>query len=166
MYIGPDSDSTGIYGYKNSVEIFHLNNEGGSIAGWNIGQSDIYSKNGQMHISSAGSIYAQDSNGKRIWELNEDGSAKFACGNVVFDANGNAQFTGKITSSSGSIAGWSLDANALWSGNKSDTTNSFTTSGITIGSKGLRSTKWRLETDGSGALAESNVVWNSKGKLR
>ena len=258
VYIGPDSDSTGIYGYKNSVEIFHLNNEGGSIGGWNIGQSNIYSKNGQMYISSAGSIYAQDSNGKHIWELNEDGSAKFACGNVVFDADGNAQFTGKITSSSGSIAGWSItsnqihsgnlvldkkaqtigivrsgvytstdqngnqeteslksitraggvgfyyssdtdwgligcvantawqttdasisfklgssnsiagwgfDGDALWSGTKNNTANSFTTTGITIGSTGLRSTKWRFEKDGSGALAENNIVWDSKGNI-
>ena len=258
VYIGPDSDSTGIYGYKNSVEIFHLNNKGGSIGGWNIEQSDIYSKNGQMYISSTGSIYAQDSNGKHIWELNEDGSAKFACGNVVFDANGNAQFTGKITSSSGSIggwtitsnqihsdnlvlnkkeqvigiirsgvcistdqngnqeieslnsithaggvgfyyssdtdwgligrvantawqttdasiafklgssnsiAGWSFDEDALWFGTKNNTVNNFTTAGITIGSTGLRSTKWRFEKDGSGALAGGNLVWDKNGNL-
>lgn len=252
VYIGPDSDSTGIYGYKNGVEIFHLNNDGGMIGGWIINEQSICSTDGLLNIQSNGSIITKDSNGDRIWEINSNGSAAFAKGNVQFFADGSAEFAGKITSTEGSIAGWTMLANqifkdnlyldasdkaigiardfyltnvatnekqflngvmtcggvamyytsdtnwglvgygageyggnkaqktfqlgstnkiaewqfdneALWSGVKNDTSEAYTTTGITMGATGLRSTQWRFEADGSGALAGGNIAWNTDG---
>lgn len=257
VYIGPDTDSTGIYGYKNSVEIFHLNNDGGMIGGWTINQDGIYSKDGLLSILGEGSIKAVDSDGSTVWEARSDGYASFAKEAIKLYADGNAEFSGKITSSSGSIGGWnitenqisknnlyldtktnavgvarhikttatdsngngeadvlseikswggvaiyytsdsdwgligygantdtsktgeevftlgpsnkiaawSFDNDALWSGTKNNTANAYTSSGITIGSNGLRSTKWRFEADGSGALAGGNLYWDENGSL-
>lgn len=257
VYIGPDTDSTGIYGYKNSVEIFHLNNDGGMIGGWTINQDGIYSKDGLLSILGEGSIKAVDSDGKTVWEARSDGYASFAKEAIRLYADGNAEFSGKITSSSGNIGGWSItknqisknnlyldtkanaigvarhiettttdsngngeadvlseikswggvaiyytsdsdwgligrgantdtsktgeevftlgplnkiaawsfDNDALWSGAKNNTANAYTSSGITIGLNGLRSTKWRFEANGSGALAGGNLYWDTNGSL-
>lgn len=113
VYIGPDEDSTGIYGYKDSVEIFHINNSGGMIGGWDINGSGIYSQDGLLKILSEGSIEAQNSAGDVVWQIKSDGTAQFALGNVKFDANGSASFKGSITSSSGSIGGWNITANQI-----------------------------------------------------
>ena len=257
VYIGPDTDSTGIYGYKNSVEIFHLNNDGGMIGGWSIDNFGICSKDNNLRILSNGTIKATNSEGDTIWKISSDGNASFAFENVRFYSNGDAEFTGQITSSSGSIGGWnvtesqisknnlyldtktnaigvarsiktttddsngngeadvlseikswggvaiyytsdsdwgligrgantdtsktgeevftlgpsnkiaawSFDNDALWSGTKNNTANAYTSSGITIGSNGLRSTKWRFEANGSGALAGGNLYWDANGNL-
>lgn len=109
VYIGPDSDSTGIYGYKDSVEIFHLNNTGGSIGGWDISNGGIYSTDGLLNILSDGTIKAIDSTTKNtVWEIRSNGYASFAKGSVKLYANGNAEFSGKITASDGAIAGWTI----------------------------------------------------------
>lgn len=109
VYIGPsENDSCGLYGYKDSIEIFHLDETGGKIGGWDLSQDGLYSSNGKLRILSDGSIRAVNDEFDTIWEVCADGSASFALGNVKFYANGNAEFKGKITSSEGNIAGWTI----------------------------------------------------------
>lgn len=109
VYIGPsENDSCGLYGYKDSIEIFHLDETGGKIGGWDLSQDGLYSSNGKLRILSDGSIRAVNDEFDTIWEVCADGSASFALGNVKFYANGNAAFKGKITSSEGNIAGWTI----------------------------------------------------------
>lgn len=67
----------------------------------------------------------------------------------------------------GKIGGWSLDADSIFRGTKNNTTGGFTAASgsITIGSNGIRSLKWRFESTGAGAIAGSNVVWDSAGNI-
>lgn len=117
VYIGPDSDSTGIYGYKDSVEIFHLSNEGGMIGGWTLNSDGIYSKDGLMSILSEGAIKAVSDTGRILWNIKSDGSATFSQGNVMFGSDGHAEFTGKIIASDGSIGGWTIGQTRIYKDN-------------------------------------------------
>lgn len=114
VYIGPDTESTGVYGYLNSEEIFHLNGTGGMIGGWVIDSYGIRSKNGNLQILSNGEIRAINDEGDSIWRITEGGEASFAMENVRFFANGDAEFTGKITSKEGQIGGWTIEEGCLY----------------------------------------------------
>ena len=114
VYIGPDTESTGVYGYLNSEEIFHLNGTGGMIGGWVIDSYGIRSKNGNLQILSNGEIRAINDEGDSIWRIAENGEASFAMGNVRFFAKGDAEFTGKITSKEGQIGGWTIEEGRLY----------------------------------------------------
>ena len=243
VYIGPSEDNgAGIYGYKDNKEIFHIDQTGGKIGGWDITSGGIQCEDGTLSIKSEGAISAQ-SEGIIHWSLNKDGSASFANGNVTMDVEGNASFKGTIETSGGSIAGWIIGADSIYNGtiginslkkfiaianvasvqdigNQLDwvkeyggvamycisntnygligyknnekvfsagsdnfiagwnfnekaifsgiqTNSGFTTKSgdITISSNGIRGFKWRLEKDGSGALAGDNITWDKDGNM-
>lgn len=243
VYIGPsENNGAGIYGYKDNKEIFHIDQTGGKIGGWDITSSGIQCEDGTLSIKSEGTISAQ-SEGIIHWSLNKDGSASFANGNVTMDVEGNASFKGTIETSGGSIAGWIIGADSIYNGtiginslkkfiaianvasvqdigNQLDwvkeyggvamycisntnygligyknnekvfsagsdnfiagwnfnekaifsgiqTNSGFTTKSgdITISSNGIRGFKWRLEKDGSGALAGDNITWDKDGNM-
>ena len=116
VYIGPSEDNgAGIYGYKDNKEIFHIDQTGGKIGGWDITSSGIQCEDGTLSIKSEGSISAQ-SEGIVHWSLNKDGSASFANGNVTMDVEGNASFKGTIETSGGSIAGWTIGVDSIYNG--------------------------------------------------
>ena len=242
VYIGPsENNGAGIYGYKDNKEIFHIDQTGGKIGGWDITSGGIQCEDGTLSIKSEGTISAQ-SEGIIHWSLNKDGSASFANGNVTMDVEGNASFKGTIETSGGSIAGWIIGADSIYNGtiginslkkfiaianvasvqdigNQLDwvkeyggvamycisntnygligyknnekvfsagsdnfiagwnfnekaifsgiqTNSGFTTKSgdITISSNGIRF-KWRLEKDGSGALAGDNITWDKDGNM-
>lgn len=243
VYIGPSEDNgAGIYGYKDNKEIFHIDQTGGEIGGWDITSGGIQCEDGTLSIKSEGAISAQ-SEGIIHWSLNKDGSASFANGNVTMDVEGNASFKGTIETSGGSIAGWTIGVDSIYNGtiginslkkfiaianvtsvqdtgNQLDwvkeyggvamyyisnadygligyknnekvfsagsdnfiagwnfnekaifsgiqTNSGFTTKSgdITISSNGIRGFKWRLEKDGSGALAGDNITWDKDGNM-
>lgn len=77
----------------------------------------------------------------------------------VSNTNGN---------SSGYICGWTFSQNGLYCGEASDlAADSFTSSeeSIFIGKSGLRGYAWRIEPDGSGAVAKGNFRWDNTGRL-
>ena len=114
VYIGPDSDNgAGIYGYKKGEDIFHINENGGHIGGWDINNGGIQTQDGTLKILSEGSIISSDKDGNVIWGLYKSGEATFANGNVVFYADGSAEFAGTIVSSSGVIGGWHIGNSVL-----------------------------------------------------
>lgn len=243
VYIGPsENNGAGIYGYKDNKEIFHIDQTGGKIGGWDITSGGIQCEDGTLSIKSEGAISAQ-SEGIIHWSLNKDGSASFANGNVTMDVEGNASFKGTIETSGGSIAGWTIGVDSIYNGtiginslkkfiaianvasvqdigNQLDwvkeyggvamycisntnygligyknnekvfsagsdnfiagwnfnekaifsgiqTNSGFTTKSgdITISSNGIRGFKWRLEKDGSGALAGDNITWDKDGNM-
>ena len=243
VYIGPsENNGAGIYGYKDNKEIFHIDQTGGKIGGWDITSGGIQCEDGTLSIKSEGTISDQ-SEGIIHWSLNKDGSASFANGNVTMDVEGNASFKGTIETSGGSIAGWIIGADSIYNGtiginslkkfiaianvasvqdigNQLDwvkeyggvamycisntnygligyknnekvfsagsdnfiagwnfnekaifsgiqTNSGFTTKSgdITISSNGIRGFKWRLEKDGSGALAGDNITWDKDGNM-
>ncbi len=111
IYIGPDSqfgNSAGIYGYKEGQEIFHLNESGGLIGGWEIENGGIQTSDGTLKILAEGTIEAIDSDQNILWAIYKSGEATFAKGNVTFSADGSASFKGSITSSDGTIGGWTI----------------------------------------------------------
>ena len=119
VYIGPDllasgENGNGIYGYLKNKEIFHLNGDGGMIGGWNIDSYGISSREGRLQILSNGVIRAVNAEGDPIWSVGENGEASFAMENVRFYANGDAEFTGKITSKEGSIGGWTIEEGRIY----------------------------------------------------
>ena len=116
VYIGPSEDNgAGIYGYKDNKEIFHIDQTGGEIGGWDITSGGIQCEDGTLSIKSEGAISAQ-SEGIIHWSLNKDGSASFANGNVTMDVEGNASFKGTIETSGGSIAGWTIGVDSIYNG--------------------------------------------------
>lgn len=121
VYIGPDilksgENSAGIYGYLKDKEIFHINADGGFIGGWTFNQAGLQSGNGVVNILAEGTIFAQNPKSTTpYWGIYADGHAIFANGNVKFQADGSAEFAGKITSASGTIGGWTITQHQLYS---------------------------------------------------
>jgi len=114
VYIGPDSDNgAGIYGYKQGEDIFHINEHGGLIGGWEIAKGGIQTSDGTLKILSEGSIISSDADGNVIWGLYKSGNATFAKGNVKFHADGSAEFAGTIKASDGVIGGWHIGEGVL-----------------------------------------------------
>lgn len=247
VYIGPDllasgENSVGIYGYLKSKEIFHINADGGLIGGWTFNEGGLQSSNGVVNILSEGSVFAQDPKTTiPYWGLYADGHAIFANGNVKFQADGSAEFAGKITSTEGKIGGWSIlknqlynnrvflhavdgyigidaspvlsldpsgnrifpdspeggvkmwfsstvdfgfagwksgnkvfqlgsvnfiagwnfDDTSFWSGVKNDAIGAYTTSGITIGTNGLRGIKWCIDSNGDVSFMGGKIIFTS-----
>lgn len=108
-YLGPgfDGEGNGIFGYKDGLSIFKITETGASIGGWQIENGGIQTSDGKIKILSEGTIESTD-NGVVSWSLNKNGSATFAKGNVSFESNGNAWFTGSVTAVAGRIGGWDI----------------------------------------------------------
>ena len=116
VYIGPafdDNANNGIYGYKNDELIFQINQNGGVIGGWVFAEDGLQTSDVCLKILAEGAIIAAPE-GQVAWSLNKDGSATFASGNVHFYADGSADFSGKITSSSGKIGGWHIGQHSIY----------------------------------------------------
>lgn len=113
VYIGPDAASAGIYGYKEGEDIFHINENGGNIGGWEIDTKGIQSSDRLFKILSEGTIKVEDNSGEIIWAIQKGGDAIFSKGKVRLNGDGSAYFEGNITSISGNIGGWSLGENLL-----------------------------------------------------
>lgn len=121
VYIGPSSTLTGklspgIYGYKASKEIFHLNETGGTIGGWSIENGGIQTEDGRLKILSEGTIEARNAKQDVMWSIDKYGNATFAKGNVTLKADGSATFIGKIQSAEGNIGHWNIGENTLSNG--------------------------------------------------
>lgn len=99
----------------------------GKIANWNINSTSIYKENG-WKSSMAGSAYFGN-NGLSItdkfWVDSRGnasasnititgGSINISNGNFIADSNGNVTMKGKITSSSGNIAGWEITSDSFY----------------------------------------------------
>lgn len=145
VYIGGGENHPylpGIYGFKGcapegfaqgnlgSTEIFHLNETGGMIGGWEISNTGLIKENpvGRLEILSEGTIrYVNILDATTpFWELKNDGSGSFASGHITWDTSGNATFDGKIKAQSGEIGGWTIGDHSLYnSAILLDSANSF-----------------------------------------
>lgn len=116
VYIGPDSDNgAGVYGYNEGKDIFHLNEYGGLIGGWDINNGGIQTSDGKLKILSEGSIVSSDEEANLVWGIYKSGEATFAKGNVQLHADGSAYFKGEISAALGLIGGWKITDNHLYS---------------------------------------------------
>ena len=145
VYIGGGDKHSylpGIYGFKGctpeafaqgnlgSTEIFHLNETGGMIGGWEISNTGLIKENsaGRLEILSEGTIrYVNILDATTpFWELKSDGSGSFASGHITWKTDGSATFDGKITAKEGKIGGWSIGAHSLYNSSiLLDSSNSF-----------------------------------------
>lgn len=120
VYIGPDDTNTaGIYGYKEGKDVFHINAKGAMLGGWNVLSDCITTsnENGTISLGADGNIFYRTNKNELIWSLSQDGSATFAKGNVMLNSDGSAVFTGSIKASSGNVGGWTIDENVLYNTN-------------------------------------------------
>lgn len=126
VYLGQLSTTeAGIYGFDDGNRIFFIDKTGAEIGGWSITSVGLQSPTGRMHILSAGSIKSAYGD-TTYWEIRENGSASFAQGNVLLNADGSASFTGSITAASGAIGGWNIGSDRLTSMNIAmNTTNRY-----------------------------------------
>lgn len=120
VYIGPDDTNTaGIYGYKEGKDVFHVNAKGAMLGGWNVLSDCITTsnENGIIRLGADGNIFYRTNKNELVWSLFQDGSATFAKGNVMLNSDGSAVFTGSIKASSGNVGGWTIDENVLYNTN-------------------------------------------------
>ena len=120
VYIGPDDTNTaGIYGYKEGKDVFHINAKGAMLGGWNVLSNCITTsnENGTISLGADGNLFYRTNKNELVWSLFQDGSATFAKGNVVLNSDGSAVFTGSIKASSGNVGGWTIGENVLYNTN-------------------------------------------------
>lgn len=99
----------------------------GNIANWNINSTSIYKGDG-WKSSTSGSAYFGD-NGLSITDkflvdssgnvstsniVITGGSINISNGNFIADSKGNVEMKGKVTSSSGNIAGWEITSDSFY----------------------------------------------------
>lgn len=120
VYIGPDDTNTaGIYGYKEGKDVFHVNAKGAMLGGWNVLSDCITTsnENGTIRLGADGNIFYRTNKNELVWSLFQDGSATFAKGNVMLNSDGSAVFTGSIKAFSGNVGGWTIGENVLYNTN-------------------------------------------------
>ena len=164
VYIGPNGNGAGVYGYKEGIDIFHINEREGKIAGWVIDTNKICTEDLKLSINAEGSIIAQNEYAEVLWGIYKSGKAIFSKNNVRFLEDGSAYFKGEIESASGKIANWTIKEDAIYMGQFSDTGTTASPEDITIGKTGLRGYSWYLNSNGDGALGHGCISWNSKGQ--
>lgn len=132
VYIGPNTNpsSGGIYAFKDcpesafgnfhAYEIFHLDENGGAIGGWDITHKgickQIEAEDGilnSLEMLSEGTLRYGVQN-HWLWAFNKDGSGLLAGGKISWNTDGDAVFDGKIISTSGKIGGWDIGRSALY----------------------------------------------------
>jgi len=65
------------------------------------------------------------------------------------------------------IAGWAFDNDTIYMGAKNNSSGAYTSASgaISIGSNGIRGFKWRLDSNGAGAVAGGNISWDASGNV-
>ena len=165
-----------------------LSSSEGVIGHWNIGEQALYSEAVCLDpINNYIGIKALDNTrSAQTPEYDTDATVHYtnvmAYGGVYMYCQDSAHYglvgylpqidsaTRKVFSigSENMIAGWNFDESAIWVGSKTTTAGEYTNTpdSITIGLDGLRSFQWRLENNGSGALAGGKIEWDEDGTLR
>jgi hypothetical protein len=149
-----------------------IKSKDGQIGGWTINDNNLYST--QIGINSSGKYIAIANiasipmyNG--YWDGNHFAWVK-AYGGVAMYYSQSSDFgfvayksSSKVFSagSVNMIAGWNFDHNSLWSGNKNNTIGAFTTSGITIGSNGIRGIKWYIDSNGDISFMNGQIKFTA-----
>lgn len=136
-----------------------IKSKDGQIGGWTINDNNLYST--QIGINSSGKyiaianissipLYNGNWDGDHFaWVRSHGGVAMYYSqssdfGFVAYNGSSNVFSAGSVNM----IAGWNFDKDSIWSGTKNNTLGAVTTSGITIGSNGIRGIKWYIDSNG------------------
>lgn len=168
-YIDTDGEISFVNG------LIHFTANGGTICGWTLtadhlaaGKSALVSATGyvglylsdtalpeavssyETHIRQNGGIY-----------LTNGPAGPYLRGNT---SDGKMIF--QLCSSVSYIGGWNFSNSCLFTGATPTDAGAFATQGnITLSPDGLRGYKFRLEANGSGAIAGGNISWNEAGDI-
>ena len=134
----------------------------GAIGGWTIDGTSFYSgtkaSNNASNTTSDGSI--------TIWSSGAISARFFRVGTDGKLYASSVDIAGKITGTSGTIGGWTIDSNSIYLGTKVNTSGSYTAQGdMTIGSSGIRSFGWMLNADGSVTLSKGKAQFSESGHV-
>lgn len=118
--------------------------DSGEIGGWIIDSESIYvgtKQTSNAYSSSGITLYSNGSNGA------------IRSKNFRIDTDGSAYFKGRIEATSGKIGNWTINTTNITNGN------------VILGSDGsiTNGNYWRLESNGSGRLANGAIRWNENG---
>ena len=174
----------GIYGFKDGYKTFYVDN-GGNVQLGNGSQSIKYTAStgkiefgADVSLNWAGAAYI-DKDGIFTGKLSADtvktlhlDATQITSGTIsasridVASLKASLITAGNInaltlTTTKGSIGGWSIDSDSIYRGTKKNAANTYTAASgsMTVGSTGIRGYKWRLESTGAGAVAGGNIVW-------
>lgn len=134
----------------------------GAIGGWTIDGTSLYSgtkaANNASNTTDDGSI--------TIWSSGAISARFFRVGTDGKLYASSVDIAGKITGTSGTIGGWTIDSNSIYLGAKVNTSGSYTAQGdMTIGSNGIRSFGWMLNADGSATLSGGKAQFSESGHV-
>lgn len=180
----------GIYGFKDGYKTFFVDNGGNAQLGYGNEFIKYNASTGKIEFGSAvsmqwvGATYI-DKDGIFTGTLSADTvsainiaasqitSGKISATFINTDELKSTLITASninaltLTSTKGTIGGWSIDSDSIYRGTKKNTATSYTAASgsMTIGSTGIRGYKWRLESTGAGAVAGGNISWDASGNV-
>lgn len=180
----------GIYGFKDGYKTFYVDNGGNAQLGYGNEYIKYNASTGKIEFGSAvsmqwvGATYI-DKDGIFTGTLSADTvsaidiaasqitSGKISATYINTDELKSTLITASninaltLTTTKGTIGGWSIDSDSIYRGTKKNTATTYTAASgsMTIGSTGIRGYKWRLESTGAGAVAGGNISWDASGNV-
>ena len=180
----------GIYGFKDGYKTFYVDNGGNAQLGYGNEYIKYNASTGKIEFGSAvsmqwvGATYI-DKDGIFTGTLSADTvsainiaasqitSGKISATYINTDELKSTLITASninaltLTTTKGTIGGWSIDSDSIYRGTKKNTATTYTAASgsMTIGSTGIRGYKWRLEATGAGAVAGGNISWDASGNV-
>lgn len=180
----------GIYGFKDGYKTFYVDNSGNAQLGYGNEYIKYNASTGKIEFGSAvsmqwvGATYI-DKDGIFTGTLSADTvsaidiaasqitSGKISATFINTDELKSTLITASninaltLTTTKGTIGGWSIDSDSIYRGSKKNTATTYTAASgsMTIGSTGIRGYKWRLESTGAGAVAGGNISWDASGNV-
>lgn len=180
----------GIYGFKDGYKTFYVDNSGNAQLGYGNEYIKYNASTGKIEFGSAvsmqwvGATYI-DKDGIFTGTLSADTvsainiaasqitSGKISATYINTDELKSTLITASninaltLTTTKGTIGGWSIDSDSIYRGTKKNTATTYTAASgsMTIGSTGIRGYKWRLESTGAGAVAGGNISWDASGNV-
>lgn len=180
----------GIYGFKDGYKTFYVDNSGNAQLGYGNEYVKYNASTGKIEFGSAvsmqwvGATYI-DKDGIFTGTLSADTvsaidiaasqitSGKISATYINTDELKSTLITASninaltLTTTKGTIGGWSIDSDSIYRGIKKNTATTYTAASgsMTIGSTGIRGYKWRLESTGAGAVAGGNISWDASGNV-
>lgn len=180
----------GIYGFKDGYKTFYVDNGGNAQLGYGNEYIKYNASTGKIEFGSAvsmqwvGATYI-DKDGIFTGTLSADTvsaidiaasqitSGKISANYINTDELKSTLITASninaltLTTTKGTIGGWSIDSDSIYRGTKKNTATTYTAASgsMTIGSTGIRGYRWRLESTGAGAVAGGNISWDASGNV-
>lgn len=145
-----------------------INSGDGTIAGWTIGQTRLYS-NGicldkENHSISVlkGNDLSDTSDYKQLVQSNGGVSMFYSSDSdygIIGYTKGASVYKAFSVGSSNFIAGWQFDDAAMWLGTRNNTSGGYASSGsLTIGTNGLRGETWYIDVNGNASFGSGKIV--------